>query len=48
MRALAPWRGLLPLALGAALALTSPPDGLDPDAWRYFALFTAVITGIAM
>jgi len=48
MQGLAPWRGLVPLALGAAIALTPVPDGLDPDAWRYFALFVTVITGIVM
>jgi len=42
------WRGLVPLALGLALALAPVPAGLDPDAWRYFALFVAVITGIVM
>jgi len=38
----------VPLALGVAIALAPVPAGLDPDAWRYFALFVAVITGIVM
>jgi L-tartrate/succinate antiporter len=37
---------LLPLAIGAAIAIAPVPDGLTPNAWRYFALFVAVIAGI--
>ena len=37
---------LIPLAIGAAIALTPVPSGLPPTAWYYFALFTAVIVAI--
>jgi L-tartrate/succinate antiporter len=33
-----------PLLLGGAIALAPVPQGLEPDAWHYFALFIAVIT----
>lgn len=36
----------MPLALGTAIALFPVPPGLTPNAWRYFALFVAVIAGI--
>jgi L-tartrate/succinate antiporter len=36
----------IPLAIGAAIALTPVPAGLSVDAWRYFALFTTVIVGL--
>lgn len=39
-------RALVPLALGTAIALFPVPEGLTPNAWRYFALFVAVIAGI--
>ena len=37
---------LIPLAIGAAIALTPVPAGLSIDAWRYFALFTTVIVAL--
>ena len=37
---------LIPLAIGAAIALTPVPAGLSVDAWRYFALFTTVIVAL--
>lgn len=39
-------RAALPLAIGAAIALAPAPHGLAPNAWRYFALFAAVMAGI--
>ena len=39
-------RAVIPLVLGAALAFTPVPRGLSQNAWRYFALFAAVITGV--
>jgi L-tartrate/succinate antiporter len=39
-------RALIPLAVGAIIALLPTPEGLPPGAWRYFALFAAVIAGI--
>jgi L-tartrate/succinate antiporter len=35
-----------PLVVGAVLVLMPPPQGLSPSAWRYFALFAAVIAGV--
>jgi L-tartrate/succinate antiporter len=39
-------RVLVPLLIGAAIALTPVPDGLPRNAWLYFALFVTVITAI--
>ena len=39
-------RVVIPLAVGALIALLPAPAGLPPAAWRYFALFSAVIAGI--
>jgi L-tartrate/succinate antiporter len=43
-RALWPW--VLPVLVGGALIAVPVPAGLAPNAWRYFALFAAVITGL--
>jgi L-tartrate/succinate antiporter len=43
-RTLAAWAP--PLLVGIALALTPAPHGLPLNAWRYFALFAAVMVGI--
>src|SRR5262245_61018978 len=37
---------MVPLVIGAIIALVPVPGGLPVDAWRYFALFTAVIVGL--
>jgi L-tartrate/succinate antiporter len=37
---------IVPLAFGATIALTPVPQGLSLNAWRYFALFTTVITAL--
>jgi L-tartrate/succinate antiporter len=39
-------RAALPLAIGTAIALVPAPHSLEPNAWRYFALFAAVMVGI--
>jgi L-tartrate/succinate antiporter len=39
-------RVLIPLAVGAAIAIAPVPQGLAPHAWLYFALFVTVIGGI--
>src|SRR4029453_15775974 len=36
-----------PLLVGAVIALLPVPEGLKPQAWYYFALFAAVIVGVA-
>ena len=40
------YKTVVPLAVGAAMALTPVPAGLSIDAWRYFALFATVIVGL--
>jgi L-tartrate/succinate antiporter len=45
------WHGLtmlLPLLVGAAIALSPAPSGLAQYAWYYFAIFAAVITGLVI
>jgi len=37
---------IVPLAIGIAIGAAPVPDGLSVNAWRYFALFVAVIAGI--
>ena len=39
-------RTLIPIAVGAAIALAPVPEGLDPRAWYYFALFATVIVAV--
>ena len=40
------WRAIVPLAVGALLALMPGPAGLAQHAWYYFAIFAAVITAL--
>jgi anion transporter len=42
------WRAAAPLGLGLVLVLLPVPSGLEPNAWRYFALFAAVILGLIL
>jgi L-tartrate/succinate antiporter len=37
---------VVPLAVGAVIALIPAPAGVSIDAWRYFALFATVIVGL--
>ena len=39
-------RALLPLALGAGIALIPAPAGLSANAWHFFALFVAVVAAL--
>ena len=39
-------RAIAPLLVGAAIALAPVPHGLAANAWRYFALFAAVMVGM--
>ena len=39
-------RVLAPLVAGIVLLLTPVPQGLAPNAWRYFALFAAVVVAL--
>src|SRR4029453_16217721 len=40
-------RAAPPLLVGGVIALLPVPEGLRPQAWYYFALFAAVIVGVA-
>ncbi len=40
-------RSAAPIVVGFAIALAPAPHGLPLNAWRYFALFAAVMVGIA-
>ena len=42
------WRWAIPAGVGAAIVLLPVPQGLTPAAWRYFALFTAVVAGLML
>ncbi len=37
---------LIPLIVGIFIAVVPPPGGLEPRAWSYFAIFSAVIAGL--
>jgi L-tartrate/succinate antiporter len=37
---------VIPIAVGILIAVLPAPAGLSPAAWRYFALFAAVIVGV--
>ncbi|MBI1734301.1 MAG: anion permease, partial [Candidatus Rokubacteria bacterium] len=37
---------MLPLVVGALVAVLPAPAGLTADAWRYFAVFLAVIVSL--
>src|ERR1700741_3995482 len=39
-------RGLAPFVIGGAVLLAPTPPGLSANAWHFFALFLAPITGI--
>jgi L-tartrate/succinate antiporter len=40
------WRAALPLGVAALIALSPAPAGLAPNAWHYFAIFSAVILAL--
>ena len=39
-------KGVIPVIVGILIALIPPPAGLASNAWYFFALFAAVITGV--
>ncbi|HEX4882572.1 MAG TPA: anion permease [Casimicrobiaceae bacterium] len=43
-----PWKALVPIALGALILLFPTPEGLQPYAWQFFALFVAVIAALIL
>ncbi len=42
------WKAWAPVAVGLVLLILPAPAGLKPEAWHYFALFAAVITGLVL
>ncbi|WP_243439043.1 anion permease [Fundidesulfovibrio soli] len=42
------WKAVLPLAIGVILWFVPTPQGLQPYAWQYFALFVAVIAALVI
>jgi L-tartrate/succinate antiporter len=42
------WKAILPLAIGVILWFLPTPQGLQPYAWHYFALFAAVIAALVI
>ncbi|GFK93418.1 Citrate carrier [Fundidesulfovibrio magnetotacticus] len=42
------WKAIVPVAIGLAIWLVPTPQGLQPYAWQYFALFTAVIAALVL
>jgi L-tartrate/succinate antiporter len=41
-------KALIVVAVGVLIALLPPPQGLAPNAWRFFALFVATILGLIL
>jgi L-tartrate/succinate antiporter len=41
-------RKAIPVAVACLLFLLPVPEGLPPHAWRYFAIFTAVVAGLVL
>ncbi len=41
-------RWLVPVGVGVVVVLLPVPSGLTPQAWRYFALFMAVVAGLML
>ena len=42
------WKAIFPLVVGSLILLIPTPNGLEPHAWQYFALFVAVITALIL
>src|SRR4051812_32478796 len=42
------WKSAIPVLVGLSLTLTPHPAGLTADAWRYHALFVAVIVALIL
>jgi len=42
------WKFIIPLLIGAGICLAPVPQGLQPHAWYYFALFSAVIAALIL
>jgi len=42
------WKAAIPLAVGITIPVIPVPQGLNPNAWHYFAVFAAVIAGLIL
>ncbi len=42
------WKFVLPLLVGAGIWLLPMPHGLQPNAWHYFAIFSAVVVALIL
>ncbi|MGB3860982.1 MAG: anion permease [Candidatus Aminicenantaceae bacterium] len=42
------WKAVVPLFVGVVIVLLPAPQGLDQNAWFYFALFVSVILGLIL
>src|SRR5271157_3281865 len=42
------WKFIVPLLIGAGICLIPVPHGLQPNAWYYFAVFSAVIAALIL
>ncbi|HDL7750223.1 TPA: anion permease [Yersinia enterocolitica] len=42
------WKALAPFVVLAVLLLIPTPEGMPPQAWRYFAIFVAMIVGMIL
>lgn len=48
MNKVLPWKMIAPVLTGVVICLIPVPQGLQPSAWHYFALFAAVIVGLIL
>lgn len=48
MKKLPYWRELVPILIGILICVIPIPQGLQPNAWYFFAIFTAVILGLIL
>ncbi|MFC2158780.1 anion permease, partial [Acidobacteriota bacterium] len=42
------WKTAIPVLAGGVMALLPAPEGLEQNAWYYFALFSAVILALML
>ncbi|MBI4804377.1 MAG: anion permease [Desulfovibrio sp.] len=42
------WKAAVPLVVGGLILLIPTPQGLEPSAWQYFALFVGLITALIL
>lgn len=42
------WKAAVPLVVGGLILLIPTPQGLEPSAWQYFALFVGLITALVL